>query len=337
MTDYNSSIGVGGGFDYSSPEAWEAGEQIAHDPLGVGDRVIGNVTGDVPCAGLVLGGWTAPDNSRKLILQAADGQKHTGKRGTGARIQASINVIMNGNTQAAGAPSIDLIGLEFDSNGTSNCHMIKWVGDSGAVDRITTIDSCIFYSNDSGSWGVAEGAALLRTNSRCLVTNTIFDTIERGVDGNGANPEDHVEVSFCTAYDCGGGYGTGYGYLRCLLTNCIAMSCSGQDFFSPETGSNYLVSSDTTANVVTNYAINKTSYSSYFTDPANGDFSLLDATNTTMGLAGTTIAGITVDIVETTRDSPPDVGAFEFPNGGDTGTTRGPFLGGGVGGIGMLG
>ena len=87
MADTIKSIKPAGGGDYSSLEAWEAGQQKS---IAVGDREIGEfyAGADNTSGNPTINGWTIPSGAQ-LILRTPTAERHTLKRGTGYRLVSS--------------------------------------------------------------------------------------------------------------------------------------------------------------------------------------------------------------------------------------------------------
>ena len=151
----------------------------------------------------------------------------------------------------------------------------------------------------------------LNVSSSIIIENLIMFDVKRGVYSASDNPNIIVYNSTIL-----GSNTPTYGILRVKAINCYVGGFGTGDYYSISAGSDYLVSSDATGDdVAANSAINKNSYSSYFTNISAGseDYHLKNDSNTLWGLSGTDLsATFTTDIDGQTRSVPWDIGADEY-------------------------
>ena len=141
MAEFISS--VGSGKDYSDVIAWEAGEQTS---IGAGDQVVGETYGAISHnARIQWGGWTYGDSASRIIVRPADGERHTGKAGTGSSLTLSTN-----NTIFAGAleeTHVTISAMEINDGAFAQNILISYTDNGFLVDYL--FDSCVIGMNGS--------------------------------------------------------------------------------------------------------------------------------------------------------------------------------------------
>lgn len=298
MAESISSVGTGK--DYADLIAWNAGEKGA---IAAGDQAVAETYGIVAhSAEIIIDGWTFGDSTSRIIIRPADGEKHTGKAGTGSKITNTVSGYCLKSW--AGAHNITIQDLEIEFTGHTG-----WVVADAGTPGNYKLDSCIVHSDGAGT-----GLTLLTANASTEVfsDNNIFYDLDKGVLGHSSNTS-RTTVRYNTAYNIAIGafqFCNAYNILAAVLANC----------FSTLVANDSLVSGDSTADDdgATNFLINKTDFGNYLVDPLNDVFSLKGTTNDNgvfgaTGVQGTHIAAVTVDILGNQRDPiNPDVGAFEF-------------------------
>lgn len=290
---------IGAGQTYTTLAAWEAARQGS---ISVGDQEVGEIHGNTSGTGNVtISGWTMGDSTSRIILRNSSGGKHTGTPGTGDGLIYTGTIgelISNANATTI---NLTIQGLEIYSTYASKNNATLRFGAS-ASDYL--VDSCLCRSESTTAPHSAVATETAGNSVECR--NTVFWGFGYAVYGRNSVASAEAVVNNCTAHGAGG-----ISYLWCTTTNCFGTDGANR-FFQNNAASDYNISSDATAPGA-NSATGKDQYGDYFTDFANGDFSLKDTTFNLVGQAGTPISGITVDIVGNPRDGTnPDIGAFEF-------------------------
>ena len=307
MATYTKTVDPNGGSDYASLSAWEAGEQALYSSgdIAIADCKRTGATKDTTI--VTVAGWTA-GVIPKIIVNAA--HRHEGKwadqRGDGNYIYV-LSVGASGTALQLGNAGNEVFGLLLEKVSTAGYNSAG-IGVSAVAN--TRISGCIVRNAGSGSTEV-KGIAGETVNTDTIVENSIFyNWPTAGIKVQAAS-DSNFKIYNCTVYGCGIGVHT-YGYQDTDIKNTLALNCT--TCFAGGAGpvSNYNVSSDATAPGA-NKATNKTAYTDYFVDPANGDFHLKNTSLALFGLSGADLsATFTTDIDGVTRSAPWDIGADQY-------------------------
>lgn len=245
-----------------------------------------------------------------IELRAAPGHKHTGIPGTGARIIGPSSGSTPGRIIEGGCRHYRYINLELVSN-----HSSEPISHASAVTGATLhIEGCIFRS--TAQTGTANLLLLTAATLAATIQNSLFISSARGLDSRGIGS---LAMRNCTWWSTTDSLVVIAGSTT-TITNCYAgRSVGTQQVYSnasTPTGS-YNASSDTTATArFPTGSINSVAGSAVFENPAAGDFRL--KAGAALIDVGTTISGLTTDIIGTTRPQGAayDIGAFEYASGG---------------------
>jgi len=270
----------------------------------------------------ISGDWTsAPDTTnvlihnytedatRHIIIEALGDARHDGTA-TGK----ATAYILQGSADTTGAISsssvvfyTEIKGFIIDANSLAKRALNGATGDYGLIEDM------IIHNNTGSTLAIHMSNDLNSTIRNCF----IYD-VYRAVD---ANNNTGIRAENVTAY----GRGSSFGIMRIIAVNCYSANFSSEDFFSLTTGSDYNVSSDTSASdEATNYVDSQSTYASYFTSVTGGseDLHLLNDSNSLWGLAGSDLSGsFTTDIDGTTR-SAWDIGGDEYESGSPPASRR---------------
>jgi hypothetical protein len=299
---------------YATLTLWEAGEQA---DLVAGDIVaVAEVTGAISDSRIVFSGWNS-DATRFAHIRNATGQKHNG---TSRDVSGAGNQIAGTHADGLLLP-VDLefatwTGLNLkQSPGASQGTIFNFEIAFGTTTGTWTIDSCVLQNHQTSGGSVSDiVSSNTISNLGFLIKNNIGYSGGRGIDirdGSGTKL-----VYFNTFYGKASG---SHGLLatnNCTARNNFFGGYTTNDFFtggaSAPVGS-YNASDDATADdgSYTNALINRTP-SDEFTNVTAGSENFHLKVGNTLDGAGTTIAGITVDIDGSTRNaSTPSIGADE--------------------------
>ncbi|MDQ1284238.1 MAG: hypothetical protein QG620_586 [Patescibacteria group bacterium] len=305
----------------SSAEAGASGGTL----LNTTDLLANNYQLNFPCyydtgadtAAVIIDGWTtAPANYIKAYTpnntttEANNSQRHGGKWDEGKWMLsvATANNITLDNKEVF----TQIIGLQIDSKGDGGSRDASGIYSGNG----TLITNNILLYNPAASAVKDALAIFLETNAGQEVR--IYNNVVYNVSGAPG-----------TARGIGNNYGTSYFYNNTVygfdtgingsttrtIRNNISLNNATADFSNASGAtSDNNVSSDGTAPGTT-VAKNKTGYTSYFADYANGDFHLKGKSNDLFGITGADLSTIfTTDIDDQTRNLAGvgwDVGADE--------------------------
>ncbi|EGB15154.1 hypothetical protein DND132_1948 [Pseudodesulfovibrio mercurii] len=291
MATITTTIKPAGGGDYTSLAAWDYAE--AANLVGAGNTHVAECYGGGNLGPVTLSSWTT-DAANRLVIQAADGERHMGVYDEAyAYASDSGNLLL---ADQAGLGCLDIIGLQFNKTGGSYSNGIYLRSTS------TYIDKCIFKGPGGDSTGVCgiNGSQDTATPS-FIVTNTIFYDFTASSNAYTAGIRTQT-VSDATLYNCtfiNCRYGLRADSGTPLVKNCIFRS-------APITGTLDAASGN-----------NSTSTGIVFADYDNDDFAL-DATDTVARDTGADLAAdgtwaFSDDILGAVRESGNwDIGAFEY-------------------------
>lgn len=240
-------------------------------------------------------------------FRAFPGQKHTGVLGTGARWSNGGSV----RCLDSGARHFRFRDLEIVSTGTG----APMAFDSAVSGANVQFSGCIY----SAQALPGTTAALLMSSSlttSATIENCVFVSSGRCIDTRNVGA---LSIRNCTFWGTTDQLVVIAGPTT-TITNCYAGRSVGtqQVYSNASTPSgSYNASSDTTAKArFPTGSINNVDGSAVFENPAAGDFRL--KAGAALIDVGTTISGLTTDIIGTTRPqgSAYDIGAFEYASGG---------------------
>lgn len=295
MATFTKTVDPNGGSNYVSLSAWEAGEQglYVSGDIAVADCKRTGATKDTTA--VTIAGWTA-GVVPKIIVNPA--YRHNGIPGVGYVLGVAGTPL----TVATGATVVD--GLEVTGFGAAGVTRYGIDISNGGV----VVSNCLVHTAPIGTANV--GIRLPSSATTSIAYNNIIYGVG-GTAGHGIQAR-HVNnvIENCTVYDC---ITSGVSLLAAATVTNTACFNSGIGFNGASSASSdYNVSSDTTA-PGTNKATGKTAYTSYFVDPANGDFHLKNTSLALFGLSGADLSGtFTTDIDGTTRSAPWDIGADQY-------------------------
>lgn len=238
-------------------------------------------------------------------------------------------------------------GAAFNESINSQRHEGKWSASKYRIvstehwqhmitvsDQYVSIVDIQIYLSNYASTGIIQGEANGRIN-RCIIfgsTNlnsigvdatgggTIANSLIYSLAGSGMRLHTFTQcyVYNCTVYGCGNGIYRYDGADNHAVINCAVFG--NTDDFLSTMAIDYCASDDgdgTNAVNISPGATETTDWAAAFTDYANGDFSVKDASSVLYN-AGTDLSGtFTTDIIGTTR-STWDIGAFEYVAAGNT-------------------
>ena len=178
--------------------------------------------------------------------------------------------------------------------------------------KLTNIDSCIFKGNNGNVCAYPLNDPFSDNDGNIVVKNSIFYELNVSdigcciINSNSANFYNCVFTDNHTGFRLIGGSAT--------LTNCVLFNNTDDIIGSPtitySAGDDADFSSGTGNIQWTNGA---TDWAANFTNYATGDFSVKD-TDADIYHAGTDV-GIDTDIIGTSWNDPPSIGAFEYVSG----------------------
>lgn len=255
-----------------------------------------------------ISGWTTGASNR-LTVKATTG-KHTGTPGTGYRITSSD---VSG-TLRIGEEYVTIDGLEI-INTAAGTAALAFPSGLGSSNDIIVANSLIWNSATSSS---SYTIVATQTNLRLTFYNNAVWGGSRTWDTRGATA---VTATFCTFWRHADQLGLVSGS-ELALKNSYSGKASGssEDYWSggSPTGNNN-ASSDTTATARFTSSINSLTGSNQFTSVTSGSENFALKAGNGLAAQAATGTGITTDILGVTRDSPPDIGAFESVGGGGGG------------------
>ncbi|MHC4620941.1 MAG: hypothetical protein ACYTEQ_24615, partial [Planctomycetota bacterium] len=152
-----SSIGPGGGYDYTGLVAWEAAEQaVLTDTAEVAEIQAGPLTDDGQC---FLSGWTT--TARGYIeIRTASSVRHAGVWDAAKPIlERDVDTGGASSKISMGEKNVRIVGLQL--LGTGSTSSTCWCVEAGASGGgITIVDKCIAKGNVSGSVTSGRGFSL---------------------------------------------------------------------------------------------------------------------------------------------------------------------------------
>lgn len=182
----------------------------------------------------------------------------------------------------------------------------------------TTIDSCIFRGN-VGAAAQGYGLLLYGNGNTSLVSNCIFYGFNGGTGHYGLSVDrsSGTVIVNCTVYDCTTGIDTD---ANTTVLNCIVGNCT-DDISGTPNSVDYCASDD--GDGTNSISPSGSDWGNEMTDPANGDFTILNTGNCYEGSAVTQDDDANVpsdDIIGTARNTATgtstSVGAFEYVSAG---------------------
>lgn len=339
MADVISSIGTGGGRDYTTVQEWHDDWNGAAG--GAGNVAIGELYAD---SDFTAGGVftdTTPDNA---ILRCADGHECEGVEDNGVRfLMGSDAVLFDIQTSIV----VEVIGIEVDANGH--------VDDSGANSGIFALSGAehvvqrVMIHNASAS-GFNEGVTGIGVgfNDDAIIARcAIYDfSVSGGGSGNNSygifcnGSGTIVDIESCTIYQIGASnvanaiaFGNSAGG---SATNNTAVAGCSDDCVTgsaPIGESDGNASDDSTITGETDPPIIESTTDTWVSDTDPFDLHL-KAGSTLIDVAGVLHAKALLDItlfdVANDGDNDPDIGAYEFQAAPVGFTGRSAILGGGM-------
>lgn len=284
MAESTFTIAASGG-DYTSISAYVTA-QAADLVSGGNNHVVTMDTSALNDNTAFVGFTTDATNNIKFIVAA--GREHGGQAG---------NHVIYSTGSAVFRPVATCDGLHIDGLGATCSNNSVVTRANGGTDY--TIENS-FLENEGTTIDVVD---IVITGNH-TVKNTFLIGGQDCIVGYDTNSL----FSYLTAINA-----SARGIVNAVMKNCIAMDCTGDDFQSKLTGSDKLLSSDTTG---TTGLTSKTSSNQFVSITAGSEDLNLKAGSDAEG-AGSAIGGITTDYEGDTRDaSTPDCGADEFVTAG---------------------
>jgi len=324
-TTVTKSIGTSSR-DYSTITAWEA--DLDNTLVYVsGDDAVGECYNDSTFnEGVTInGGGTVGLSS--ITLTVADGEKHDGTAGNGARIVRTANssyIISN-----TGSTQTEISWLEIDANGFNATGMCRGETDSVTSSRLKNL----IAHGQSGASSL-NGFLLNRGSSYCL-NNILYDcinTLSSG-GGNGFKSGSSAEnwhnntcylVKSGVSHTSGSFYGMNFASITASNNISVDSGTDGTATGADFTGtSDYSLSSDSSASG-TSVLTNKTSTNQFVSIVSGSEDLHLKAGSDAIGAGidlGTTPDGVNIDIDGFDRNSIDvswDIGAHQFTTGAAT-------------------
>lgn len=313
----------GSGYDYTTLNAWEAGEQ--GDLTGVRDEIsiakCRCTGGTADTTATTIAGWTTSASQYiKIWTDTSESYRHAGKYATGNKYRMELTNTFGIKIQEE---FVRVLGLQFGltTTGTGQAHGI--LADGVAADGDIRFGYCLAEGLSLYGTGAAYGfygydADGIYKVYNCIAHNIISvdnasDTGFYGFRFNGT-----TSLLNCTSFGNYNGFGRTEGTVS--LVNCI--SANNTDDYTGTLTITYSASDDAqsgTGNI--DWANEATDWGNVFTDYANGDFSLKNYTQAEIKVIGVGVddpgSGLySDDIVGATRSSTWDIGAFEYVAGG---------------------
>ena len=191
MADTIRTIKSSGG-DYTSLEAWEAGQQKS---IAVGDREIAEcyAFSDSTTANVIIGGWTVPSGA-EIIVRTPLAERHSFKRGTGYRlVSSSLYWVLNITNNYVTLDGIAFRGTNTSTGGggqTMRCNSIQnlrilncfiesdlpdgealRVGVFDAANRDAVVVNTVVIKNNASATSYAVGIGGEVTLSNCVLVH----------------------------------------------------------------------------------------------------------------------------------------------------------------------
>lgn len=302
MTEYVKTVDPNGGADYSSLNLWEDGEDDLYQS---GDVAIADCrrNGSAKDTTAVnVNGWTTGVEARVVVNPA---YRHEGKWADQRSDGKYAYVIESSSTHPVYCTSndVNLFGLLVRNDGGGYSNSVQLVGQ-----RCTLNESIVQVTAKS-----ARHRGVYVNSANGGVRNVIVYSLHASPSEWAYQKNGGVGWAYnCGAYNMGFGFGRG-GAIDWDVTNCWALKCN--DPYTDTSGAyihgDHNVSSGSYAPGTT-VAVNKTSYTDYFVDPANGDFHLKAPAQQLWGISGQNLSALfTTDIDGQTRTAW-DIGADEY-------------------------
>ncbi len=261
-------------------------------------EISGDWTGVPDTTSVTIHNYTT-DATRFINIFTTGTARHDGTayKATAYKMQIAGNMIIFG-----AGNNITIDGIVFDGNNGNGTGILEV---SAQTDNVYK-DLIIYNSTD------AVGSFQINASSTSgIIQNCILFDVKRGIFASSDNP--NVTVYNCTVH---GGNSPTLGISRLKTINCFVGGFGSEDFFSLSAGSDFNVSSDTSAaDESSSNATGKSTFTDYFTSVTGGseDYHLKNDSNSLWGLAGSDQSGVfTDDIDGDTRTVPWDIGADEF-------------------------
>lgn len=228
---------------------------------------------------VTLGGWTT-DASRYWKIYTPTSERHKGNVSSGFTLKASAaaTVITTGDSTGY----ID--GLIIDGNNANAA--IVYIQ---SLNQTQYVKNCIIHN--SQHYGVNNAGSSAKTIAWNLI---IYNVTRLWHAGDTASTTQKL-------YNCTGFSKSSYGYVRPVCINSYAGGATTANYLQCGTGTDYIVSSDATADDFSNthYATGENSYSDYFvsTVTATADYHLKNTSLALWGIDGSDQSSIfTTDI-----------------------------------------
>ena len=310
MADTIKTVKSSGG-DYSSLNAWEAGQQKS---ITAGDREIAECYAfeDNPGTYTAISGWTVPSGA-EIIVRAASGQQHTGVRGTGYRLVANTALV----TLNVAQDYVTLQGIAVRGTYTSS-------GSGSETVRCNSIQnlrilSCLIESE------LPDGAALRigvhdAANRNAIIANTIVNAA--GTSAGALEIGGQVYGYNCAFINGGNGhaiYEYNVSYNNPKFKNCYLHRGTGTNVFDYGYGPTptWTTCRHSTSQSITG-STGSTAYSTAnFTNVTSGSENLALVSGSALIDAGTDLSAdsdyaFSTDILGATRSGTWEVGPFNY-------------------------
>jgi|GEM_PF-2248730 len=313
-TEVVKIVDTGGGGDYSSLAAWEAGEQqdlVTADEIAVADCRC--TTGAADTTAMTIDGWTTDDTRYiKIWTDPDQGYRHDGKWNTSAyRLEVSGAHAINNLED-----NVFIFGLQVYQN--PNAHDQYGIYNNGG--NGVKIAYCIIKGDKDQTLYRQKGIHSQNINGETVyIWNNIIYNFKRDYS-YGIFMASSYPIFVCynnTVINCYYGvYNEGVDQPTYCTNNLSSGSILSDFTGTYDSDSDYNASSDTTAPG----ANSRTNQTFTFVDVANDDYHL-DSTDTGAKDYGTDLSSdpylsFTDDIDGETRSAPWDIGADEYVSGG---------------------
>lgn len=307
-TPVTSSIGDGGGRDYSTPAAWLAdmpSDLTTDDSIQIGELYNDS---EYLNEGFTLTGITT-DATRYIHLTVATGE---------SAFDDSSNAIAYNQSNGVGVRQTTIYGNAVDLNvDYTRVSRIQFQGGTGAAtnsfktgsDTGVLVDDCLFDQLHAINDAISH-----------VYTNCVFARTDTGK--NAMQNNEWRFCSFVRAPGTGGDAIAGNNYaFGNVVQNCAFF---GYDDFTSDTsrftsGSCWNCAADFASGLIGSNNVHSVTFSATtpFVDAPNGslDLKLADDGNDLIN-AGLDDTEVTVDIFGTARSDPPEIGAFELAAAG---------------------
>lgn len=298
-TTVTKTIRASGG-DYTTLSAWEAA--LPASLVSVDQVHVAECYNDWP-SGLDdtvdIAGVTT-DATRNIAVTVAAGHRHNGTPQSGFYIKGDSGTNLNGKFQVGvGYTVIDGLDVENTRSGTAFAGFIATATNIVVSD---TISKCASSSGKAFNGNFGTNYATTRpTFLNCLAWGS----------AQGFSRQDSTRSRYnaynCVAVNCATGFASGSAN-KAALKNCVAYGSTTIDFEAQvdAVNSDYNASSDTSANVFTNYLTGITSAA--FANAAGNDFHLA-ATSALIGAGVNLYSTLTTDV---DGDARPSSGAWDI-------------------------